>query len=149
MGIPYDAFTSAFLSKVSEYEFLSLTEQNRTALIDGFMNTAILGFGNVCMYDLLSVANDETREFELDMPKKDVYEIVDIVSAGMLVEWMKPYLYKQELLENVLNTRDFTTYSPAELLHRVGNAYQKAQRDFVGMIREYSYRHGDLTELHL
>ena len=65
------------------------------------------------------------------------------------MQWMKPYTYSQENLENVLNTRDFTTYSPAELLMRVGNAYEKAQKDFTKMMREYSYNHGDLTDLHL
>lgn len=148
MGIPYDMFVSSFVSKVSEYEFLALEEEDRTKMIDSFMIRAILGFGSVCEYDLLASANDETREFEVDIPARDMYEIVEVVSSGMLVEWMKPYVYKQELLENVLNTRDFTTYSPAELLHRVGDAYAKAQKDFVGMVREYSYRHGDLTELH-
>ena len=57
--------------------------------------------------------------------------------------------WKDELLENVLNTKDFTTYSPAELLMRVGNAYSKAQKDYTQKIREYSFNHGDLTDLHL
>ena len=67
----------------------------------------------------------------------------------MLVQWLKPYVYKQEILSNVLNSRDWTTYSPAEILMRVGNAYKKAQDDYTQMIREYSYNHGDLTGLHL
>ena len=56
---------------------------------------------------------------------------------------------KQELLENILNTRDFTTYSPAELLYRVRDTYEKARREYTNMIREYSYNHGDLTNLHI
>ena len=67
----------------------------------------------------------------------------------MVVQWLKPYVYKQELLESTLNTRDFTAYSPAELLRRVGDAYTKAQKDYIQMVREYSYNHGDLTVLHL
>ena len=80
---------------------------------------------------------------------EDLDEIADIVSEGMLVQWMKPYTYKQESLESVLNTKDFTTYSPAELLMRIGNAYAAARKDFTNMMREYSYNHGDLTDLHL
>ena len=67
----------------------------------------------------------------------------------MIVQWLKPYVYRQELLENTLNTKDYTTYSPAELLHRVGEAYKKAQKDYVQAIREYSYNNGKLSELHL
>ena len=94
-------------------------------------------------------ATTQTEKCKNSLTKKDLDEIVDIVSEGMLVQWMKPFVYKQEGLENVLNTKDFTTYSPAELLMRIGNAYNAAQKDFTNMMREYSYNHGDLTDLHL
>ena len=113
------------------------------------MKRAISAFKSVCQYDLSSTADDVIREFNVDIPAEDIDEIVEIVSEGMLVQWMKPYTYKQENLELVLNTRDFTTYSPAELLNRISAAYSKAQKDFVSMVREYSYNHGDLTDLHL
>lgn len=149
MGIPYDAFTSAFLSKITEYEFLSISDENRAAIIDGYMKRAITSFNKICVFDFLSVADDDKREFNLDVPDEDIDEILEIVSEGMVIQWLKPYLYKQELLESILNTRDFTTYSPAEMLTRVGNAYQNAQKDYTQMVREYSFNHNDLTELHL
>ena len=149
MSISYDAFTSAFLSKITEYEFLSIPEENRAAIIDGYMKRAITSFNKICVFDLAAAAADDTREFNLDIPANDVDEILEIVSEGMVCQWLKPYLYKQELLESVLNTRDFTTYSPAEMLSRVGSAYQNAQRDYTQMIREYSFNHNDLTGLHL
>lgn len=149
MNISYDMFTGAFLSKITEYEFLSVPDENRTAIIDGYMKRAITSFNKICVFDLIGSAVDERREFNVDIPEEDVEEILEIVSEGMVVQWLKPYLYKQELLESVLNTRDFTTYSPSEMLSRVGSAYQNAQRDYTQMIREYSFNHNDLTELHL
>lgn len=147
--VSYDIFTEAFLGKVSEYDFLKLDEYDRTVLVDGFMKRALANFRKNCTYDLFTTGDDLIRSFDIDIPNADLDEIADIVSEGMVVQWLKPYVYKQELLQNTLNTRDFTTYSPAELLLRVGNAYGKAQKDFVNMIREYSYNHGDLTDLHL
>lgn len=149
MSVPYDKFTEAFLSKVTEFEFVNMRDFERNSLIDGYMKRAISAFKSVCQYDLSSTADDVIREFNVDIPAEDIDEIVEIVSEGMLVQWMKPYTYKQENLELVLNTRDFTTYSPAELLNRISTAYAKAQKDFVSMVREYSYNHGDLTDLHL
>ena len=149
MSVPYDKFTEAFLSKVTEFEFVNMRDFERNGLIDGYMKRAISAFKSVCQYDLSSTADDVIREFNVDIPAEDIDEIVEIVSEGMLVHWMKPYTYKQENLELVLNTRDFTTYSPAELLNRISAAYAKAQKDFVSMVREYSYNHGDLTDLHL
>ena len=113
------------------------------------MKRAIAAFKKICQYDLTTTADDNVREFAVEIEDEDLDEIVDIVSEGMLVQWMKPYVYHQDSLENILNTKDFSTYSPAELLLRIGNAHAAAKKDFTNMMREYSYNHGDLTDLHL
>lgn len=148
MSVSYDVFAGAFLSKITEYNFIQLDDYNRNTIVDGYMKRAFARFNNVCKYDLGSY-DDIIRELLIDIPSDELDEIVDIVSEGMLVQWMKPYVYRQENLENVLNTKDFTTYSPAELLLRISNAYAKVQKDYTNMIREYSYSHGDLSDLHL
>lgn len=149
MSIPYDLFAEAFLGKISEFNFIQLAEADRTAVVDGYMKRALSAFKKNCKYDLFTTCDDTTRCFMVEIPSSDIDEIADIVSEGMIVQWLKPFVYKQELLENALNTRDFTTYSPAELLLRVGNAHNNAQKDYIQKIREYSFNHGDLTDLHL
>lgn len=149
MSVSYDIFAESFLAKISEYSFLSLDEDDRTALVDGFMKRALTAFRKNCKYDLFTTGDDNNRTFNIDIPEADIPELADIISEGMVVQWLKTYVNKQEILENVLNSKDFSTYSPAELLLRVGNAYSKAQKDYISMIREYSYNHGDLSELHL
>lgn len=148
MSVSYDVFAGAFLSKITEYTFIQIPEENRTAIIDGYLKRALPRFAKVCKHDLTAV-DEDARAFSIDIPADELDEIVDIVSEGMLEQWMKPYVYRQENLENMLNTKDFTTYSPAELLLRIGNAYAKVQKDYTSMIREYSYSHGDLSDLHL
>lgn len=148
MSISYDLFTEAFLSKITEYEFLKLDEEDRVKIVDGYMHRSLGYFKNVCDYDF-SNRNDEGRTFEVEIPDSDIDEIVDIVSEGMVVQWLKPHVYKQELLENILNTKDYSTYSPAELLLRVKETYTSVKKEYQNMVREYSYNHGDLTRLHL
>ena len=149
MSVPYDKFTEAFLAKITEYDFVNMKDFERNNLIDGYMKRAIAAFRHINPYDLSSTADDNISEFNVDIPAEEIDELVDIISEGMLAQWMKPYTYKQENLEMALNTRDFTTYSPAELLNRISSAYVKVQKDFVSMMREYSYNHGDLTDLYL
>ena len=149
MSVSYDLFGTAFLEKISEFELLTMEDSVRTEQVDGYMKRAIASFKKNCKYDLTSTADDEYREFAVDIQEEDLDELVDIISEGMVVQWMKPYLNRQELLETVMNTRDYTTYSSAELLMRVGNAYKEAKNNFTQMIREYSFNHGDLTGLHL
>lgn len=148
MSVSYDMFTGAFLAKISEYDFVNLNEMDRDDIIDGYLKRAVSAFRKNCKYDLFTTADDDSREFNVEVADEDMDELIDIISEGMLVQWLKPFVYHQENLQNVLNTRDYTTYSPAELLMRVGNAHKEAQRVYTQLIREYSYNHGDLKSLH-
>lgn len=149
MSIPYDAFTDAFLNKISEFEMLKLDDNIRTEIVDGYRKRAVSAFRKNCLVDLFTTGDDEERVYMVDVSDDELDELVDIISEGMVVQWLKPFVYQQDLLQNMLNTRDYTLYSPAELLKRVGSAYKEAQKDFTQMIREYSYNHGDLSDLHL
>lgn len=151
MSISYDTFTGAFLAKITEFDLLDIAPEQRDEIVAGYMRRAVAHFKHICHVDLTACENKEERRYDTDenFTDEDVDELVDIVSEGMVVQWLKPYIYKQELLENVLNTRDYSTYSPANLLFRVRETYQKAQSDYTQMMREYSYNHGDLTVLHI
>ena len=161
--IPYDSFIGAFLAKITEYDLLELDDDERDEVVEGYLKRALADttFRKVVKYDY-TIPSEDPESGDYDEPDSDNEkafvietnenisdEIIDIISDGMLIQWLKPYVYKQELLENVLNTRDYTMYSPAELLLRVGNAYTKAQKDYKQELREYSYNHGDLTVLHI
>lgn len=149
MSVPYDVIKGAFLSKISEYELIQLEEEDRDAVIDDYMRRALTAFKKNCKYDFTSSYDDENSVFDIDVAAEDVDELVEIISEGMVVQWLKPYVYKQEILQNLISTRDFSMYSPAELLKRVNETYHQAQKDYTQMIREYSYNHGDLSELHI
>ena len=149
MSVSYDYFVDAFLNKIAEFDLAGLSDDYRTEIVDGYMKRAIANFRKNCKYDLISTQDDDLRQINVDISEDDMDELAEIISEGMVVQWLKPYVYKQENLENVLNTRDYTMYSPAELLMRVGNAYKQVKRDYTQMIREYSYNHGDLTDLHI
>lgn len=148
MRLSYDLITAAFLAKINEYDFLQMKREEAQDTIDGYLKAAVSAFRKNCLYDLFTTADDTEREFAVDIADDDVDELVEILSEGMVVQWMKPFLYRQETLENLMNTRDFTLYSPANLLSKIGEAYKQVRKDYTQMIREYSYNHGALTELH-
>lgn len=148
MSVPYDLFIGAFLGKVTEYDFINLDEYDRNNMVEGYMKRACSQFDKICKYNLTD-RDDIVRRFNIDIPEDEIDEILDIVSEGMLVQWMKPYVFKQDNLVQLLNTRDFTNYSPAELFRQVNSAYNSVSKNFTNAMREYSYNHGDLTDLHL
>ena len=149
MTVSYDTITEAFLAKITEYDFLRLEEEDRQAIVDGYMKRACSKFSEVCKYDIAN-GDDTERTYTFDNATEDeAEEIIDIITDGMVSQWLRQHLYKQENLENMLTTRDYAHYSPAELTYRITNAYKMCRKDFISRMREYSYRHGDLTVLHI
>ena len=149
MEVSYDVFTDAFLNKITEYRLPAMDMESRQAIVDGYMKRACSRFGEVCKYDIMSW-DDDDRSFNMDgITDGELFEIADIVSEGMLAQWMKPYVFMQKNLEMLLVTKDHSYHSQAELMHRMTTLYDLCERNFVNRMREYSYRHGDLTDLHL
>jgi len=154
MDVAFDVFTEAFLQKITEYDLLELEQPQRGQLTDSYLMRALSELAPLCG-DCFTISVDtEHRKAVFGGGAESwdalaTIEIVNIVSEGMIVHWLKPYVNRQESLENVVSTRDFTTYSPAELLNRLGARHKMAMRDFKQMAFEYSYAHGDLTRLHL
>ena len=149
MRVPYDELTEAFLAKITEFDILRLDVEDQVAIVDGLMKRAFSNFQHMCKYDFITTGDDENRNFDVEVSGNDLDEIVDIISEGMVVQWLKPYLYKQQILSNVLNTRDFTVYSPAELQKQVIATYDKSQKDCTQMMREYSFNHGNIRSYHI
>ena len=149
MSVPYNIFIDAFLQNVSEFDLIQMCDTDRMEITDGYMKRAIAGFKKNCKYDLVGTADDVVRVFFVDVPEEDIDELAEIISEGMIVQWLKQYANRQELYEQILNTRDFTAHSPAELTLRIGNKYNESLNNYKNMIREYSYNHGDITGLHL
>jgi len=149
MTVSFDDFTEAFLTRITEYNYLNIDEDTVEATIDSFMLRAISEFREVCgsLFDSFDTAR---RKVDINVDSEiDLHEVIDIVTEGMVVQWLNAYVYKQENLENMLNTNDFSQYSPAELTYRLTNLFNTTKNSFIQKVRNYSYRHGNLTELHI
>lgn len=144
----YDDIVGAFLLKISDYDFAQMPTE-RDGIVNVYMRNAVSEFKKNCLYNLTASYNDCKRVFDIDIKTEDIDELIDIISEGMVAQWLKQFVYRQENLQNILNTRDYTMYSPAELLLRIGNAHAEVKKNYTQMIREYSYNHGDLTRLHI
>lgn len=147
MVVSYDRIFNNFLQKITEYKFLSLPVSTRNEIVDGYMRHAINQFSTVCREPV--EAFDDEEETVAMVNDIDEYEFIDIITDGMVFYWFKQFMYAEENLKNQLNTADFSTYSPAELLKQVKAAYDQCKKDFTARLRKYSYDHGDLTALHI
>ena len=142
---PYKALIDTFLDKISDYKLLNYEDYLVDELAVGYMKRVCTKFDKICQADL---SQQDDNEYAFLSDEIDD-EIIDIVTDGMVVEWLRQYVNNSDNLENILNTKDFTMYSSKNLLAEIKSLYQDEQKAFTNSMREYSYNHGDLSNLHL
>jgi hypothetical protein len=142
MATPYSDIYNQFLEQITDTDLLALTQSNRESLLFGLLKRACNRFLRICKYDL-SDKNDTLKTFNFDLPDEES----SIIVHGMIAEWYKPKYNFNENLKNVLNTKDYNQYSPANLLKETRESYKNANREFESMMNKYSYVHGSIEDL--
>ena len=142
MATPYSDVINNFLGKITDYELPKFLLTERETIVYGYMVTSCSKFKRLCKVDL-SDRDDTEKQFNQDLDD----EIIDIITESMIVEWLKPKLYSLENLRNVLNTKDYTQFSPANLLDKIQTTYKEAKLESKRMMNNYSHYHGKIDEI--
>lgn len=140
MATEFSTVYESFLSKVTDTDLSDMTEEVANSVMSDLLKQAVVKFGESCKKDLETVT---TTGWEDDL---NDYEI-DILSELMVEAWYKPHLNFTELLRNKLSTKDFTTFSPANLQQQNRESYELAHQRARSMMNEYSYRMNNIGEM--
>jgi len=140
MATDFSVVYGSFLSKVTDTDLSDMTEENANSVMSDLLKQATVKFSESCKKDLSDVT---TTGFVSDL---DDYEI-DILSELMVEAWYKPHVNYTDLLRNKLSTKDFTTFSPANLQKENRESYELAHKRARSMINEYSFRMNNIGDL--
>lgn len=140
MNTSYSTVYSWFLDKVTAYSLAMFTDTEKEEIVYGYMRSACAKFRS-CKIDL-SDKDDDLQEFNAELSD----EILDIISENMVVAWLQPKLNNEENLVNALSTKDYSVFSPANLLDKISNVYELATKNSKKMMSNYSFNHGKLPK---
>lgn len=140
MATDYSVVYNSFLGKITDTDLADMTEEAANGVMSDLLKQAVVKFSESCKKDLRTVT---VSGWEDDL---DDYEI-DILSELMVEAWYKPRLNFTELLRNKLSTKDFTTFSPANLQKENRESYELAHSRARSMINEYSFRMNNIGEM--
>lgn len=142
MATQYSDVYNTFLGKITDYELPKFDDVDKEEIIYGFMKSACTKFKRVCVVDLYD--RDETlKQFNQSLDD----EIIDIVTEVMIVEWLKPKVLSSENLKNCLSTKDFSLFSPANLLKESRETLELCKKEATKLINNYSFANADFTKL--
>lgn len=142
MATPYANIYNSFLMKVTGYKLLELLPEEREEIIAYYLNAARAKFYKKCKHDLMDI-DEDNQIFNTDL----TIDEVDILSEIMIIEWLSPQIYSDELLESRLNTKDFTEFSPAKLIEQIRSVYNESKKRVKYLIVQYTYDHGNVRDL--
>lgn len=140
MATDFSTVYESFLGKITDTDLSDMTEADANSVMSDLLKQAIVKFSESCKKDLCSVTQ---TGWEDDL---DDYEI-DILSELMVEAWYKPHVNFTDLLRNKLSTKDFTTFSPANLQKENRESYDLAHKRARSMINEYSFRMNNIGDL--
>lgn len=144
MATPYSLIIDSYLAKIEDYKMLTMTDDIIIEDAIDYMKRVCADFGYICLKDLSS-RDDRIRQFTEDLSVNEV----DIISKGMVVEWMRPIVYQSSAMMNVMNMKDATFFSPRKIMEQKMLAFEKAEKAYKVAKLNYSYDNGEIGELHL
>lgn len=139
MATPYIHVIDRAQFRVMDYDVLKRTFQEQYDIMYKFMLSAIADFSPYCLIDLNN-RSDELAQFNENLDN----EVMEILALGVAYYWMSSRALNSELLYNRLSTKEYSYFSPANLLREVQALRDAVQQEFRGAIIRYTYLHGDI-----
>lgn len=137
MGTPFDDVHGIFRLKISDYELAELPVAYALDIMDGYLNSS-------CAYmrrwnPRFDLNRDkESRQFNNDLTD----DIIEIIAIGMVYYYLSRKVSNGDNLANVMNTKDFTFFSPANLLSQIKDLRSQTEKEFKSAINAYTYTIG-------
>lgn len=138
----YNTIFDSFKDKITDYDLPLYDEAIQIEMLCSLLNKACSKFRRICKSDL-SKKDDELLEFVDNLS----IEEIDILTEWMVFYWITPHLNNTENLRNQLSTKDFSFFSPANLLSVLQKVHSESRRRARSITNEYSYIHSDLENL--
>ena len=142
MPTSFDEIYKRFLAKIADYEMLEYGEATLEEYLLDLLTASIDDFSELCKQDI-STVDLSLSMFYVTLTQREK----DILALGMVVHWIRPKVYNSDMLRNVLNTKDYSVYSPANLLEKMTDLLGKTETELDQKMKMYSYRNEDMASL--
>ena len=142
MATSYNDIYQRAIFRFRDYDFMKLDDLDIAEVLSHYLRSAIADFGPICQEDLWT-RDEEKEEFSSELTEW----VQEILAAGIAYYWLSSKVMDQEALRNSLSTKDYTYFSPANLLRESQEFRNQVRKEYRDSITKYSYRHNDIASL--
>ncbi|QPK89730.1 hypothetical protein IEN91_04575 [Bacillus velezensis] len=128
----------AFLSKITDYTFLKMTDEQLETQARDYFKASRRKFYK-CKSDLKTIADEDGNElFQEFKVELHPYE-VEILASLMVIEYIQPMIASTETLKQVLSDKSFKISSQANQLRELRLLKREMRSEVNTMITQYTY----------
>lgn len=132
MGTPFTALYDGVLSKIRDYDFFNMKQDEIYEVLSDYLRPAIAAFRS-CKQDI----SQRTEEgFECTLTDTEI----EILTNYMTIAYLDSnYIRVPLALKQTLSSKDFNAFSPANHLEKMVEMREKYRKDNETLLVRYSY----------
>lgn len=132
MGTPYTVLYESVLSKIKDYLFADIGEEETFAILFDYIRPAIVAF-RICKVDL----SDRTEDgFNVTLNDTEI----EILANYMAIEYLDSnYIRVPLALKQTLSSKDFNAFSPANQLDKLLSTREMFRSNNEALLSRYSW----------
>lgn len=138
MATPFHDVYSRALFRLRDTNLARLNDADKEYMLHQYMLSAIGDFQPKCLKDLSARTESGFSDVLSD-------EEQEILALGISYYWLSAQVLNNELLKNKLSTKDYTYFSPANLLRESVGLRDQIRKEYKNRITQYTYDHGNLA----
>lgn len=135
----YEEINSSFLGKVTDYDFVDLTDDEFASTMLEKLHTVLSKPYCRRLFSTL-LFDDENQQIEYTLKlttteDEDSDFVTEMLSLGMVIEWIEPQLNSKRIMQQLITSnKESKFYSQAQHLSSMQSTYDacvKKQRDLI------------------
>ena len=158
MATTYSSIYDEFLDKITDPDLLLLAQDDFEDMKRAWLEYAVkkckryVGSCNLDNRTTVEIPQDSPI-YDCDKPYLDAFEdnlsdeVIVMLTECMAEAWLKPYVNNADLLRLHMNTKDFNTTSPANLVEKIGARYDETRHRARSLRNEYTFIENDVSSL--
>ena len=133
MATPVEEIFARFLTQIEDETWLEIDEEVLEELMYDYLCKSIVDF-NVCTKDLR--INPQTNEIVSDLEEDEIL----ILAFGMVIHYLTPKILREENLQQMVTSSDFSKLSNANMLDKLLKLRVQVRNDYQMYLHKYELK---------
>ena len=133
MATPVEKIFSSFLSQIEDESWLEVDEEVLIELMYDYLIKSTVEF-NVCEKDL--TLDLENNEIVSDLDEDEIL----ILAFGMVIHYLAPKILREENLQQMVTSSDFSKLSNANMLDKLIKLRVQVRKDYQMYLHKYELK---------